>query len=76
MRFSKFAQNSPENDVHVKQVSIPSFLGILGDKKRCPFSDLGVQSPIFWHPKTANFSDFGPKKGLLTPVLTKLPTTN
>ena len=62
MRFSKFAQNSPENDVHVKQVSIPPFLGIVGDKKWCPFSDLGVQIPIFWHPKTANFSDFGPKK--------------
>ena len=24
---------------HVKQVSIPSFLGIVGDKKWCPFSD-------------------------------------
>ena len=52
------------------------FFGIVSDKKWCLFSDLGVQSPIFWHPKTANFSDFGPKKGLLTPVLTKLPTTN
>ena len=76
MRFSKFAQNSPENDIHVKQVSIPSLLGIVGDKKWSLFSDLGVQSPIFWHPKTDNFSDFWPKKGLLTPVLTKLPTTN
>ena len=68
MQFSKFTTNSPENNVHAKQVSIPSFLGILGDKKRCPFSDLGVQSPIFWHPKTANLNDFGPKKiGLLMP---------
>ena len=62
MRFSKFAQNSPENDVHVKQVSNPSFLGIVGDKKWSPFSDLGVQSPILWHLKTANLSVLGAKK--------------
>ena len=46
-RFSKFVQNSPENDIHVKQESIPPFLGIIGDKKWCPFLDLGIQSPIF-----------------------------
>ena len=47
MRLSKFAQNSPENDVHVKQVSNPSFLGIVGDKKWSPVLDLGIRSPIF-----------------------------
>ena len=62
MRFSKFAQNSRENDIHVKQESIPPFLGIVGDKKWSPFFDLGIPSPIFLHPKTAIFSDFGCKK--------------
>ena len=47
MRFSKFAQNSPENDIHVKQESIPPYLGIVGDKKWSPFLDLGIRSPIF-----------------------------
>ena len=50
-RFSKFAQNSPSKDIHVKQKSIPPFLGIVGDKKWSPFLDLGIQSPIFLHPK-------------------------
>ena len=36
----KFAQNSPENDIHVKQVSLPPFLGIVGDKKWSLFSNL------------------------------------
>ena len=66
-RFSKFAKNSPENYIHVKQVSIPPFLGIVGDKKWSPFLDLGICSPIFLHPKTAIFSDLGGKKmGLQT----------
>ena len=37
-------------------------LGIVSDKKWSLFLDLGVQSPIFWHLKTANLSDFGCKK--------------
>ena len=49
--FSKFAQNSRENDIHVKQESIPSYLGIVNDKKWSPFLDLGIRSPIFLHPK-------------------------
>jgi len=55
----KICPNSPGNDGNVKQVSLPSILGIIGDKKWCPFSDLGVQSPIFWHLKTANSCDLG-----------------
>ena len=47
----KFAQNSPENDIHVKQKSIPLLLGIVGDKKWSPFLDLGIRSPIFFAPK-------------------------
>ena len=46
----------------MKQESIPPFLGIVGDKKWSPFLDLGIPSPIFLHPKTAIFSDFGCKK--------------
>ena len=33
----------------------------LATKSGVRFLDLGVRSPIFWQPKTANFSDFGPK---------------
>ena len=53
---------SPENDILGKQKSIPPFLGIVGDKKWSPFLDMGIPSPIFLHPKTAIFSDFGCKK--------------
>ena len=68
MPFFKCAQNLPKNDIHVKQESNPPFLGIVGDKKWSPFSDLGFQSPNFWHLKTADISDFGYKKiGLQTP---------
>ena len=47
MRYFRFAQNSPKNDIHVKQESNPPLLGIVGDKKSSPFFNLGVQSPIF-----------------------------
>ena len=62
MPFSKFAQNSPENDILVKQESIPPFLGIVGDKKWSPFLDLGIPSPIFLHPKSLKMAVFGCKK--------------
>ena len=63
MRFSKFAQNSPQNDVHVKQVSISPFFGIVGDKKWSSFSNLGVGSPVFW-PQIAKIGRFRvPKNG-------------
>ena len=66
MQFSKFAQNSPENDGHVKQVSIPPFLGIVDDKKS-PFS-LDVGSPIFW-PKITKIGRFRvPKNGTLDAI--------
>ena len=58
----KICQNLPENDNLMKQKSVPPFLGIVGDKKWSPFFDLGIPSPIFLHPKTAIFSDFGCKK--------------
>ena len=37
MQFSKFAQNSPNSDIHMKQVSHPPFLGLVDDKKWSPF---------------------------------------
>ena len=60
--FSTFAQNSPENDVHVKQVSIPSFLGIIGKKKWSLFSNLGIGSPICFGPKSLKLAVFGCQK--------------
>ena len=52
----------------MKQVSHPPILGIVDNKKWCPFLDLGVRRPIFLHPKTAIHSDLGGKKlGLRTP---------
>ena len=51
MRFSKFAQNSLENDINVKQESVSPFLGVVSDKMRSPFLDLGIGGPIFLHPK-------------------------
>ena len=66
MQFSKFAQNSPNSDIHMKQVSHPPFLGIVDDKKWCPFFYSGVQRPNF--APEAIFSDLGCKKiGLRTP---------
>ena len=60
--------NSPENDIVVKQKSIPPFLGIVGDKKWSPFLDLGIPSPIFLHPKSLKMAVFGcKKKGLGIP---------
>ena len=58
----EFAQTSPENDVHVKQVSIPPFLGIVGDKKWSPFLDLGIPSRFFLHPKSLKMAVFGVQK--------------
>ena len=52
----------------MKQVSHPPLMGIVDDKKWCPFFSSGVRRPNFLHPKTAIFSDFGCKKmGLWTP---------
>ena len=68
MRSPKFAQNSPENDIHVKQVSNPWFLGLVGNRKWSPFSNLGVWSPTFFPPKITNIGLFKvPKMGLWTP---------
>ena len=58
-------QNFPkarQKNIYMKQVPSPSILGIVGDKKGSPFLDLGIGSPIFFHPKTAICSDFGCKK--------------
>ena len=66
-QFSKFAQNSPDSDIRMKQVSHPPFLGIVDDKKWCPLFYSGVRKPNFLHPKMAIFSDLGGKKmGLQT----------
>ena len=46
----------------MKQVSHSPFMGIVDDKKWCPFFSLGVRRPNFLHPKTAIFSDFRCKK--------------
>ena len=63
-------KNSPENDIHAKQESIPPFLGIVGDKKWSPFLDLGIPSPIFLHPKSLKMAVFGCKKvGLWMPKM-------
>ena len=52
----------------MKQVSHPPFLGIVDDKKWCPFFYSGIRRPFFLHPKTAIFSYLGcKKKGLRTP---------
>ena len=65
---SKIYPKLAESDIHVKQVSIPPFLGIVGNKKWCPFSNLGVRSPIFLHPKSLKLAVFGCWKiGLRTP---------
>ena len=37
------AQNSPNSDIHMKQVSHTPFLGTVDDKKWSPSLDLGVQ---------------------------------
>ena len=58
----KFAQNLPENNILVKQVSISTFLGIVRDKKWSPFLDLGVRSPIFLHRKSLEMAAFMCKK--------------
>ena len=55
MRFLKFAQNSPGNDIHVKQESIPPFLGIVDDKKRTPFFGFGHQKSHFFAPENGYF---------------------
>ena len=68
MQFSKFAQNSPRNDIHAKQESAPPILGIVGDKKWSPILDLGIRSPIFLHQKLLKMAVFGCQKmGLWTP---------
>ena len=61
-RFSKFAQNSPAKDIHVKQKSIPPFLGIVSNKKWSPFLDLGDRSPIFLHPISMKKGRFSSEK--------------
>ena len=55
MRFSKFAQNSPENDIHVKQESIPPYLGIVGDKKWSLFFGFGHPKSQFFAPENGHF---------------------
>ena len=62
MRYFRFAQSSPKNDIHVKQESNPPFLGIVGDKKSSPFFNLDVQSPIFLQPKLLKMAVLGAKK--------------
>ena len=47
MRFSKFAKNSPESDLQLKQASNPPILMIVGVKEWSLFLDSSVQSPIF-----------------------------
>ena len=49
----KICPKLAENDIHVKQESVPQFLGTVGDKKWSPFLDLGIRNPIFVDPKTA-----------------------
>ena len=58
MRFSKLAQNSPENDIYVKQESVPPFLGIVGDKSGLRFWIWASEVPFFCTRKTAIFSNF------------------
>ena len=53
-QFSKFAQNSPDSDFHIKQVSHPPILDIDDDKKWCPFSDPKTH---FLHPKSMEMAE-------------------
>ena len=39
---SKFAQNSPESDIYIKQMFNPQYLGNVGDKKWSPYFDSEV----------------------------------
>ena len=55
-------QNSPNSDIQMKQASNLPFLGIVKDKKWCPFFHSGVRGPIFLHPKSVKMPVFGCKK--------------
>ena len=49
----------------MKQVSNLPFLGIVKDKKWCPFFHSGVRRPIFLHPKSLKMAVFECKKWFL-----------
>ena len=62
MWFSKFAQNLPESDIHMKKkVFHQPFLETVSDKKWSLLFYLGVQSPISLHQKSQKMAVLGAK---------------
>ena len=67
--------NSPNSDIHMKQVSHPPCLGIVDDKKLSPFFDSGVRRPFFCTQKRSFSVIWGAKKRVFGRPNKKTDTT-
>ena len=74
-QFSKFAHNSAEGVIYMKQGFDPPKLGVVCDKKLSPFFDSGVRRPFFCNPNHGKWPFLGAKKRVFGRLNKKTETT-